>query len=47
MNENNAFEALSKSSNLKRDKEDAANWYTREYKRMVEANMDDLLESNT
>lgn len=43
----NAFEAFSKSSNLKRDKEDAVNWYAREYKRMLDANMDDLLESNT
>lgn len=43
----NAFEAFSKSSNLKRDKEDAVNWYTREYKRMLDANIDDLLESNT
>lgn len=39
----NAFEASSKSSNLAHDKDDAINWYTREYKRMLEANMDDLL----
>lgn len=43
----NAFEAFSKSGNLERDKDDAANWYTREYKRMLDANMDDLLGSNT
>lgn len=41
----NAFEAFSKSSNLERDKEDAINWYTREYKRMLEANMDDILNA--
>jgi Protein of unknown function (DUF3144) len=42
----NAFEASSKSSNLVRDKDDAVNWYTREYKRMLEANMDDLLNTS-
>ena len=42
----NAFEAFSKSSNLARDKDDAVNWYTREYKRMFEANMDDLLNTS-
>jgi hypothetical protein len=42
----NAFEAFSKSSNLLQDKDDAINWYTREYKRMLEANMDDLLQAN-
>lgn len=42
----NAFEAFSKSANLTRDKEDAINWYTREYKRMLEANMDDLLQAS-
>lgn len=41
----NAFEAFSKSSNLAGDKDDAVNWYTREYKRMLEANMDDLLNT--
>ncbi len=41
----NAFEAFSKSSNLSRDKDDAVNWYTREYRRMLEANMDDLNET--
>lgn len=42
----NAFEAFSKSTNLARDKEDAINWYTREYKRMLEANIDDLLQAS-
>ena len=42
----NAFEAFSKSSNLSRDKDDAVNWYTREYKRMLDTNMDDLLAAN-
>lgn len=39
----NAFEASSKSSNLLRDRDDAISWYTREYKRMLEANIEDLL----
>jgi len=43
----NAFEAFSKSANLIRDKDDAISWYTREYKRMLEANMDDLLRANS
>lgn len=43
----NAFEAFSKSDNLLRDKGDAINWYTREYKRMLEANVDDLLQTGT
>lgn len=42
-----AFEAFSKSSNLLRDKDDAVTWYTREYKRMLEANIDDLMQQNT
>ncbi len=42
----NAFEAFSKSSNLARDKDDAVNWYTHEYKRMLEANIDDLIQAN-
>ena len=41
----NAFEAFSKSSNLSKDRDDAINWYTREYKRMLEANMEDLLNT--
>lgn len=39
----NAFEAFSKSSDLLRDRDDAISWYTREYKRMLEANIEDLL----
>lgn len=42
----NAFEAFSKSSNLLRDRDDAISWYSREYKRMLEANMEDLLNAN-
>lgn len=42
----NAFEAFSKSTDLARDKQDAINWYTREYKRMLEANIDDLLQAS-
>ncbi|NOS90718.1 MAG: DUF3144 domain-containing protein [Cyclobacteriaceae bacterium] len=43
----NAFEASSKSKEMVKDKKDALNWYSLEYKRMLEANIDDLLESNT
>lgn len=41
----NAFEAFTKSSNLLRDKNDAISWYTREYQRMLEANIEDLLNA--
>lgn len=43
----NAFEASSKSENLRKDKNDALDWYTREYKRMLDANMDDLIDMQT
>lgn len=42
----NAFEAFSKSSNLSKDRDDAISWYTQEYKRMLEANMEDLLNAD-
>lgn len=41
----NAFEALAKSNNIKNDKANALTWYGDEYKRMLEANIDDLIES--
>jgi len=41
----NAFEAFSKSSDLLRDKNDAISWYSREYQRMLEANIEDLLNA--
>lgn len=43
----NAFEASSKSNNLKKDKDDALKWYSDEYKQMFSANMDDLIEMHT
>ena len=43
----NAFEASSKSNNLLNDKDDALNWYSREYKKMLNANLDDLIEIHT
>ncbi len=43
----NAFEALSKSNDLEKDKDDALNWYSREYRRMLDANMDDLIKMKT
>ncbi|MEQ8554450.1 MAG: DUF3144 domain-containing protein [Cyclobacteriaceae bacterium] len=41
----NAFEAHSKSDNLVKDKADALAWYSNEYKRMLEANMEELTET--
>ena len=39
----NAFEASSKSHNLANDKEDALTWYSSEYRRMLVANIDELI----
>jgi hypothetical protein len=39
----NAFEASGKSNDLSKDKDDAMNWYCSEYRRMLEANMDELI----
>ena len=41
----NAFEAHSKSDNLVKDKMDALEWYSNEYKRMLEANLDDFIQT--
>ncbi|MBS1681551.1 MAG: hypothetical protein OJF59_001790 [Cytophagales bacterium] len=43
----NAFEASSKSKDLKKVKSDALNWYSLEYARMLEANIDDLIENHS
>ena len=40
----NAFEASSKSDNLLKDKPDALQWYSNEYRRMLNANLDELIE---
>ena len=39
----NAFVSLGKSQDLARDKEDALNWHTAEYNRMLESNLDELI----
>ena len=39
----NAFVSLGKSEDLARDKEDALNWHTAEYRRMLESNLDELI----
>ena len=39
----NAFVSLGKSEDLTRDKEDALNWHTAEYHRMLESNLDELI----
>ena len=39
----NAYEASTKSTNLVHDKPDALDWYSREYTRMLETNMDELI----
>jgi len=38
----NAFEISSKSKDLINDKHDALQWFSAEYRRMLEANIDDL-----
>ena len=38
-----AFEASSKSSHLAKDKMDALNWYSAEYRRMLDANLDEMI----
>ena len=43
----NAFEAYSKSKDLKKDKDDALDWYGQEYKRMFDANVEDLIGTQT
>ena len=40
----NAYEASGKSKNLLKDKADVLTWYTGEYRRMLEANLDELIE---
>lgn len=40
----NAYEASTKSTNLVNDKPDAMDWYGKEYRRMFEANYDELIE---
>ncbi|MEP2669117.1 MAG: DUF3144 domain-containing protein [Cyclobacteriaceae bacterium] len=39
----NAFEAYSKSEDLNKYKVDALNWYSNEYRRMLDANIDELI----
>ncbi len=41
----NAYEASTKSTNLVKDKLDALEWYSSEYKRMFETNYDELIEA--
>lgn len=39
----NAFVSMGKSDDLSRDKEDALNWHTAEYRKMLESNLDELI----
>jgi len=39
-----AFEASSKTENLKKDKEDAIKWFSNQYKKMLDANFDEIIE---
>jgi hypothetical protein len=39
----NAFVSLGKSHDLAKDKQDALDWHTTEYNRMLESNMDELI----
>ena len=40
----NAFEAASKSENLSYNKLDALEWFSKEYQRMLDANLDEYIE---
>lgn len=40
----NSFEAASKSQNLTMDKPDVFNWFTKEYSRMLEFNLEEHIE---
>ena len=40
----NAFEASTKSKDLVKDKTDALNWFSAEYRRMLEANFDEMID---
>jgi len=39
-----AFEASSKTEDLKKDKEDAIKWFSEQYKKMLDANIDEIIE---
>lgn len=40
----NAFEASSKSRDFRKDKDSALDWYSKEYKRMLDANIGELID---
>lgn len=40
----NAFDIAQKSDNLQQDKADALQWFTNEYHRMLDANIDEYIE---
>ncbi|MBK5279815.1 MAG: DUF3144 domain-containing protein [Bacteroidia bacterium] len=40
----NAYEASGKSKNMVADKSDILTWYSNEYRRMLNANLDDLID---
>lgn len=39
----NAFEASSKTDNLNKSREDAIKWYSDQYKKMLDANIDEII----
>lgn len=39
----NAFVSMGKSEDMAKDKEDALNWHTTEYRKMLESNLDELI----
>ena len=39
----NAYVSMGKSEDLARDKEDALNWHTAEFRRMFDSNLDELI----
>ena len=40
----NAFELSSKTDNLKKDKGDAQEWFSRQYAKMLTANIEEIME---
>lgn len=40
----NAYEISSKTDDLQKDRESALNWFSKQYKTMLEANIDELIE---
>ncbi len=42
----NAFEAASKTEDLEKNKDDALSWYSGQYQKMLDANLEELIEAH-